>query len=87
MMNDEQYDMGAYLASAEEIARKKLAMYSELLNNISSFKSDFMSEQEHQQIAPQPAHQTDVNVPKEFMKLPSAASSGQVRHNNTNSRK
>ena len=52
MMNDEQYDMGAYLASAEEIARKKLAMYSELLNNISSFKSDFMSEQEQHQIVP-----------------------------------
>ena len=42
MMNDEQYDMGAYLDSAEEIARKKLAMYSELLSNISSFKREFM---------------------------------------------
>ena len=41
MMNDEQYDMGGYLESAEEIARKKLAMYSELLNNISSFKKNF----------------------------------------------
>ena len=44
MMNDEQYDMGAYLDSAEEIARKKLAMYSELLQNISSFKHDFMEQ-------------------------------------------
>ena len=52
MMNDEQYDMGAYLTSAEEIARKKLAMYSELLNNISSFKSDFMSEREQHQAVP-----------------------------------
>ena len=34
--------MGAYLESAEEIARKKLSMYSELLENISSFKKDFM---------------------------------------------
>ena len=42
MMNDENYDMGAYLESAEEIARKKLAMYSELLNNISNFKNDYM---------------------------------------------
>ena len=31
MMNDEHYDMGAYLEQAEDIARKKLAMYSELL--------------------------------------------------------
>ena len=43
MMNDEHYDMGAYLEQAEEIARKKLAMYSELLSNIGNFKSDFMS--------------------------------------------
>jgi hypothetical protein len=42
MMNDEQYDMGAYLESAEEIARKKLEMYSELLSNINSFKQEFM---------------------------------------------
>ena len=46
MMNDEQYDMGAYLESAEEIARKKLNMYSELLNNISNFKKDFMDHDE-----------------------------------------
>ena len=44
MMNDENYDMGAYLESAEEIARKKLAMYSELLNNISNFKNDYMQQ-------------------------------------------
>ena len=42
MMNDEQYDMAAYLESAEEIARKKLAMYSELLRNIGNFKQEFM---------------------------------------------
>ena len=42
MMNDEQYDMAAYLESAEEIARKKLAMYSELLTNIGRFKHEFM---------------------------------------------
>ena len=45
MMNDENYDMGAYLDQAEEIARKKLAMYSELLNNIGNFKNDFMMQQ------------------------------------------
>jgi len=49
MMNDEQYDMAAYLESAEEIARKKLAMYSELLNNISNFKSEFMGQSAHHQ--------------------------------------
>ena len=38
--------MGAYLESAEDIARKKLAMYSELLNNISNFKNDFMQGQQ-----------------------------------------
>ena len=31
MLNDENYDMENYLQSAEEIARKKLNMYSELL--------------------------------------------------------
>ena len=38
MMNDEEYDMVGYLESAEEIAQKKLAMYSELLNNIKDLK-------------------------------------------------
>ena len=37
MLNVEQYDMEGYLNSAEEIARKKLAMYTELLNNINNF--------------------------------------------------
>ena len=31
MLNDENYDMDSYLQSAEEIAQKKLKMYSELL--------------------------------------------------------
>ena len=71
MMNDEQYDMASYLESAEEIARKKLAMYSELLNNISNFKNDFMQGKEdgvgiHNTAA------ADVQVPREFIKLPSA---------------
>ena len=43
-MNDEHYDMAAYLESAEDIARKKLAMYSELLTNIGNFKREFMNE-------------------------------------------
>ena len=63
MMNDEHYDMGAYLEQAEEIARKKLSMYSELLNNIGSFKSDFMQKQNEN-------GEDAVNVPKEFVKLP-----------------
>ena len=41
MMNEEEYDMGSYLNSAEEIATKKLLMYEELLNNIRSFKREF----------------------------------------------
>jgi len=65
MMNDEHYDMGAYLEQAEEIARKKLSMYSELLNNIGSFKSDFMQKQNEN-------GEDAVNVPKEFVKLPNA---------------
>ena len=64
MMNDEQYDMAGYLESAEDIARKKLAMYSELLNNISNFKSDFMQQRD--------TGAGEVNVPKEFIKLPQA---------------
>ena len=38
MLNAEQYDMQGYLGSAEEIARQKLSMYTELLNNINNFK-------------------------------------------------
>ena len=34
MLNDENYDMDSYLQSAEEIAKKKLAMYGELLDRI-----------------------------------------------------
>lgn len=41
MLNDENYDMDGYLESAEEIARKKLNMYSELLRNIESFKKEY----------------------------------------------
>ena len=41
MMNEEEYDMGNYLSSAEDIATKKLLMYQELLNNIRSFKKEF----------------------------------------------
>ena len=66
MMNDEQYDMGAYLESAEEIARKKLEMYSELLSNINSFKQEFMQPQQLAQQADQ------VQAPKEFIRLPNA---------------
>ena len=61
MMNDEIYDMGGYLESAEEIARKKLAMYSELLENIGTFKTSYMQQKHH------PAQ--EVNVPREFIKL------------------
>ena len=38
MVNDVEYDMKSYLKMAEQIARKKLEMYSNLLENISQFK-------------------------------------------------
>lgn len=38
MVNDVEYDMKGYLNMAEQIARKKLEMYSNLLENISQFK-------------------------------------------------
>lgn len=38
MVNEVDYDMDGYLDKAEEIARKKLDMYSKLLENISMFK-------------------------------------------------
>ena len=41
MLNVEQYDMEGYLNSAEDIARKKLEMYTELLNNINNFKKQY----------------------------------------------
>ena len=41
MLNAEQYDMDGYLNSAEEIARQKLEMYTELLNNIQNFKKEY----------------------------------------------
>ena len=69
MMNDEHYDMGAYLEQAEEIARKKLAMYSELLDNIGNFKSDFMNPQKNHHLQ---GGADRVNIPKEFIKLPNA---------------
>ena len=69
MMNDEHYDMGAYLEQAEEIARKKLAMYSELLDNIGNFKSDFMNPQKNLHLQ---GGADRVNIPKEFIKLPNA---------------
>ena len=34
MLNDESYDMDSYLQSTEEIVKKKLAMYGELLGRI-----------------------------------------------------
>lgn len=44
MVNEVDYDMKGYLDMAEEIARKKLEMYSKLLNDISDFKSKFAHE-------------------------------------------
>ena len=34
MLNDESYDMASYLQSTEEIEKKKLAVYGELLERI-----------------------------------------------------
>lgn len=44
MLHDQHYDMAGYLDSAEGIARKKLAMYTDLLENIQSFKRDYLDE-------------------------------------------
>ena len=38
MVNDANYDMKGYLDMAEAIARKKLEMYSKLLNDIHGFR-------------------------------------------------
>jgi hypothetical protein len=38
MVNEANYDMHGYLDMAEQIARKKLEMYSKLLGDISDFK-------------------------------------------------
>jgi len=44
MVNDANYDMKGYLDMAEAIARKKLEMYSSLLNNIHMFRERFANE-------------------------------------------
>ncbi len=44
MVNDANYDMKGYLDTAENIARKKLEMYSKLLNDIGEFKRRFGNE-------------------------------------------
>jgi hypothetical protein len=44
MVNDANYDMKGYLDMAEAIARKKLEMYSKLLNDIHDFRSRFGNE-------------------------------------------
>lgn len=41
MVNEAQYDMKGYLMMAEVIARKKLEMYSKLLNDITEFRGRF----------------------------------------------
>lgn len=41
MVKETDYDMGMYLNMAESIARKKLEMYSQLLENIGDFKMRF----------------------------------------------
>lgn len=44
MVNDANYDMKGYLDMAEHIARKKLEMYSKLLEDIGDFKRRFAGE-------------------------------------------
>jgi len=44
MVNEANYDMKGYLDMAELIARKKLEMYSKLLNDIGEFKNKFAHE-------------------------------------------
>lgn len=41
MLNEESYDMTGYLTTAEQIAKEKLQMYSELLAKINWFKERF----------------------------------------------
>ncbi len=41
MVNESNYDMHGYLDMAEGIAKKKLEMYSKLLQDIGEFKSKF----------------------------------------------
>ena len=42
MVNDINYDMKSYLDLAENIARKKLEMYSKLLSDIHEFRDRFI---------------------------------------------
>ena len=44
MVNEAEYDMKGYLNMAEKIAKKKLEMYSSLLENISQFKQKYRNE-------------------------------------------
>lgn len=44
MVNEAQYDMKGYLAMAEVIAKKKLEMYSRLLQDIEEFRVRFGEE-------------------------------------------
>ena len=44
MVNEAEYDMKGYLNMAEKIAKKKLEMYSSLLENISQFKQKYRDE-------------------------------------------
>ena len=41
MVNEAEYDMKGYLNMAEKIAKKKLEMYSNLLESISQFKQKY----------------------------------------------
>lgn len=41
MVNEADYDMKGYLRMAETIAKKKLEMYSNLLNSIQHFKHKY----------------------------------------------
>lgn len=41
MVNEVDYDMRGYLDMAEKIAKKKLEMYSELMDRITEFKLKF----------------------------------------------
>lgn len=49
MSEGDTYDMQEYLVTAEEIAEKKLAMYTSLLDNIKGFKSKFGQSRGEQQ--------------------------------------
>jgi len=47
MTNQEKYDMRSYIRNAEAIARKKLQMYSRLLDELDEYKKKYPEDNEY----------------------------------------